>query len=188
MSVIQVLINLPVADLPRAREFYAALGFVVEDAPEQYAEKMASATLAPGVFVCLLTRDYFATFARKPVVNARAGTQVINALGLESRDAVDALVKKAAAAGGRECGKPREMDGGAVYLRNFVDPDGHQWEIHCMAEDGKAAKAKAAKAKAKAKAKQAAAKQAAKKKAAKPAAKPAAKKAAKKAVKKKAGS
>ena len=124
-------IQLPVADLEKSGAFYAALGFQPMPMPGPHADKMLYVALAENIGLLLLTRDFFATFTPNPVADARAGTQVINAMGMESREAVDALTKKAVAAGGAEIGEAREMDN-AVYFRFFADPDGHQWEVNFM--------------------------------------------------------
>ena len=75
----------------------------------------------------LLTRDYFATFTSKPVADAHAAAQVLLALTLESRAAVDAMVAAAAAAGGKADPRPA-TDLGWLYNRAFEDADGHTFE------------------------------------------------------------
>ena len=57
------------------------------------------------------------------------------ALSCGSRAEVDALVKKALAAGGQHAMDPQ--DHGFMYGWSFYDPDGHHWEVFWM--DPKAA-------------------------------------------------
>jgi predicted lactoylglutathione lyase len=55
--------------------------------------------IGDNIFAMLLVEKYFATFTTKPVADAKKGTEVLIALSLDSRDAVEAHVKKAVAAG-----------------------------------------------------------------------------------------
>jgi predicted lactoylglutathione lyase len=55
---------------------------------------------------------------------------VLNALSADSREAVDATLDKALAAGGKPW-KPA-MDLGFLYGGSFTDPDGHVWELTWM--------------------------------------------------------
>ena len=126
-----VAIQLPTADLKKSKAFYSALGFKVNDDFGPYADKMIHVELTEGASALFLTREFFSGFTRNSVADAQAATEVINALGVESREEVDALLQKAAAAGGELIGEAREMDN-AVYFGNFEDPDGHQWEVNFM--------------------------------------------------------
>ncbi len=72
----------------------------------------------------------FASYARRGVVDATAGTEVILVLGVETRDQVDKLASKAEAAGGSPVGTPR--DDGYRYQRGFTDLDGQHWEALCL--------------------------------------------------------
>ena len=47
-------------------------------------------------------------------------------VGVESRDAVDALVDRAVAAGGTD---GDSEDHGSMYGRSYNDLDGHSWQI-----------------------------------------------------------
>ncbi|MGZ6345774.1 MAG: VOC family protein, partial [Candidatus Limnocylindrales bacterium] len=47
---------------------------------------------------------------------------------VESREAVDAVLARAKAAGARLTGGPRERPWG-IYSGYFEDPDGHLWEV-----------------------------------------------------------
>lgn len=54
------------------------------------------------------------------------------ALGVESREAVDALVAKAVAGGAATPMPVNDM--GFMYQHGFEDLDGHQWEVFYMDE------------------------------------------------------
>ena len=52
-------------------------------------------------------------------------------MSADSREAVDAQVAKALAAGGKADPTPTQ-DYGFMYGRSFEDPDGHIWEVMWM--------------------------------------------------------
>jgi predicted lactoylglutathione lyase len=55
-------------------------------------------------------------------------------LALESREAVDAMNRAAAANGGQADANPPE-DLGFMYTRDIADPDGHLWAALWMKTD-----------------------------------------------------
>lgn len=124
----QIYINLPVRDLPRSKDFFAALGYGFN---AQFTdEKAACLVISQDICVMLLIEPFFAGFTGKPVADARKSTEVLLCLSCESREEVDAMVKKAWAAGGTV---PRTaVDHGFMYQHGFEDPDGHIWELAYM--------------------------------------------------------
>lgn len=123
-----IFVNLPVADVAASRAFWTQLGYRFN---EQFSDdKAACLVLGDTIFAMLLERDFFQSFSDKPAVDARTAVQVLNGLSVASRDAVDALVDAAVAAGGTE---PRPaQDHGSMYERGFGDLDGHEWEVMWM--------------------------------------------------------
>ncbi|WP_333572967.1 VOC family protein [Sphingomonas sp.] len=120
-----VFVNLPVADVPRATAFYEAIGCTKNP---QFSGPTASAmVLSESLTFMLLHRDFFQTFTPRAVADAQAVTEVLIALPLGDRAAVDALVAKAEAAGGTGDIRPVQ-DMGFMYGRTFTDPDGHIFE------------------------------------------------------------
>lgn len=123
-----VFINLPVADLARTRAFFTGLGFGFDD---RYAsEKAIAMKLAPDVTVMLLLRDFFQTFTPHAVADAHAVTEVLTAIDMPDRAAVDAVHARALDLGGRAVRAPE--DHGFMYAHAFADPDGHIWEPFWM--------------------------------------------------------
>lgn len=116
-------INLPVSDLARSRDFYAALGFEID--PRFSDDKAVAVKLGEGQVVMLLKREFFATFTDRPLVDPREGAQCLFAIQLGSRAEVDALVDAAAAQGSDQPHGPEDY--GFMYQRAFNDPDGHGW-------------------------------------------------------------
>ncbi|MFD1719282.1 VOC family protein [Georgenia deserti] len=123
-----IFVNLPVTDLDRAKRFYEGLGWEIN--PNFTDENAACVVIDENIFLMILTREYFATFTSKPIADPSATLQVETALSRDSREAVDALVEKAIAAGGSE---PRPaQDYGFMYGRDFEDPDGNKFSAVYM--------------------------------------------------------
>jgi predicted lactoylglutathione lyase len=120
-----IFVNLPVKDLAASTRFYKAIGC---EKNEQFSdEKAASMVWSDTITFQLLTHDYFATFAPKPIANPRESTGMLIALSRDSREEVDAITEAAAAAGGKADIRERQ-DMGFMYVRTFEDPDGHVFE------------------------------------------------------------
>jgi uncharacterized protein len=90
------------------------------------------------IHVMLLTHDKFRQFTPKKIADAREVSEVLICISADSRDAVDAMINRAQAGGGRTDPGPTQ-DYGFMYGRSFEDPDGHIWEVMWM--DVEAAKA-----------------------------------------------
>jgi predicted lactoylglutathione lyase len=120
----KIFVNLPVADLPRARAFYEAIGAANE--PKFTSDQAACMVLSDTIFVMLLTHPFFQGFTDKKIADAHNSCQVLLCISRESREDVDSITSQALAAGGRETRPAQDM--GMMYGRSFEDPDGHVWE------------------------------------------------------------
>lgn len=128
MMVKQIFVNLPVADLKASIAFFTRLGFSFK---QEFTDDTATCMIVgENIFAMLLMRERFAGFAPHPPADARAATEVLLALPLDSREAVDAMVREAVAAGGNTYNAP--LDHGFMYQHGFQDPDGHVWEVFQM--------------------------------------------------------
>lgn len=125
----QIFVNLPIRDMARSQAFFRALGF---DFNPQFTNEQGACLVVEkdSIYVMLLVEPFFATFTEKPVADARKATEVLVCLSCASREEVDALVRKAVAAGGRAYKAPQ--DHGFMYFHAFEDLDGHQWELMWM--------------------------------------------------------
>lgn len=124
----QIFINLPVKNLDRSVRFFTELGYSFN--PAFTDENATCMILGENLFAMLLVEKYFAGFVTKPLADAGTHTGSLIALPVDDREAVDALVARAVAAGGRA---PREpIDLGFMYQHGFEDPDGHVWEVFHM--------------------------------------------------------
>ena len=126
----QVFINLPVADLPKSRAFFEALGY--SHKPEFTDDTAACIVIDETIYVMLLTHPKFLQFTPKAICDTAKATEVIVCLSCSSRERADDLVAKAVAAGGTTSAPPKDY--GSMYQHSFSDPDGHQWELVYMGE------------------------------------------------------
>lgn len=124
-----IFVNLPVRDLGKSTAFYTALGGTVN--PQFSDDKAKSVMLSDAIGVMLLVHDRYREFTNRPIGDARRQSQVLIALSVDSRDAVDATLTLATAAGGSADPNPAQ-DHGFMYSRSVEDPDGNVWEITWM--------------------------------------------------------
>ena len=124
-----ILVNLPARDLAASKAFYVALGGTVN--PQFSGETSTSLMFTDAIGVMLLTHDHYREFTKRPIGDARRDSQAMFALTAVDRDAVDATLARAVAAGGRADPNPAQ-DLGFMYNRHIEDPDGYVWEIVWM--------------------------------------------------------
>jgi len=124
-----IFVNLPVRDLTASTAFYVALGGEVN--PQFSGEQSTSLMVSDAIGVMLLTHDHYRQFTQRPIGDARRESQVLLALSVESRDAVDATLARTTAAGGRAVPN-RAQDHGFMFGRSVEDPDGNVWEVMWM--------------------------------------------------------
>lgn len=123
-----IFVNLPVKDLKASMAFYKALGF--RNNPHFTDETAACMVWSDAIFVMLLTHSKWKTFTSRPIPPSTS-SEVLLALSLESRAAVDTMNDAAAANGGAADINPKQ-DLGFMYNRNLADLDGHVWEAMWM--------------------------------------------------------
>jgi predicted lactoylglutathione lyase len=119
-----MLVNLPVADVERSRRFFADLGYAFDD--RFSGEKAVTLVLGENQFAMLLQREAFDALHPLETADATKVKECVVCLTVDSRDAVDALVDRALAAGGTE---GDAEDHGSMYGRSYNDLDGHSWQI-----------------------------------------------------------
>lgn len=128
----QVIFNLPVKDLGRSKDFFAALGFGFNP---QFSNESAAFMIIveDSILAMLMTEDFFTSLTNKPVAQALEGNEVIICLSCESREEVDSMIAKATAAGARIPHPPE--DHGFMYDQGFEDLDGHLWNLVWMSPE-----------------------------------------------------
>jgi predicted lactoylglutathione lyase len=121
----QIFVNLPVKDIARSMQFFRQLGF---DFNMQFTDdKAACLIIGENIYAMLLKEEFFKNFTKKEIADSSKVTEVLIAIDVESKEAVDLLVQKAVRAGGTIYSEP--ADHGWMYQHSFADLDGHQWEI-----------------------------------------------------------
>ncbi|MRG59486.1 glyoxalase [Agromyces sp. CFH 90414] len=116
-----IFVNLTTTDLERAKAFYEALGWSIN--PQFTDENAACVVIDEHLYFMVLTREYFATFTDKQVVDPKTHAQVSLAITRDSREDVDDILAKGLAAGGTEPRDPQDL--GFMYSRDLDDPDGN---------------------------------------------------------------
>ena len=124
----QIFINLAVNDLQKSMDFYTALGFTNNP---QFSDDTAKCMVwSENIFVMLLTREKFASFATKPIADTKSGVAGFFSLSVDSVNEVNNIMVNGLKAGGIE---PNEMrDYGFMQQRTIEDFDGHTWEVFYM--------------------------------------------------------
>lgn len=125
----KLFVNIPVSDLQRSITFFEALGFNFN---RQFTSDSGTCMLVGEDAYCmLLTRERFAGFAHGRVVGDPAReTTALFTFSVDSREAVDEMVRRAVEAGGSAAGEPE--DHGFMYDWSFFDPDGHGFGVFWM--------------------------------------------------------
>ena len=124
----KLFVNLAVTDLDRTMAYWQGLGFVFN---RQFTDdKAACMVLSEEAYVMWLRRDFFATFTTRQICDTSQATESLLCLSADSREAVNALIEKAIATGGKPA-MPAQ-DHGFMYGSSFYDVDGHHWEVMWM--------------------------------------------------------
>lgn len=119
-----IFLNMPVADLPKSRTFFEALGFTFD---EQFSgDHAACLNIGPNIRAMLGTHATFGGFIDKPIAD-KSTNEVIISLECESADVVTQLSEKAFAQGARRVNDPEDQD--FMFSWGFEDLDGHIWDL-----------------------------------------------------------
>jgi predicted lactoylglutathione lyase len=125
----QTFVNLPVKDLARATEFFAAIGFTF--GPQFTDANATRMIVSDNTSVMLAVEPFFERFIEpQEIADTSKSREVIIGLSAASREQVDDLAEKALAAGGQSLGEPEDQ--GFMYMRGFRDLDRHQWSFIYM--------------------------------------------------------
>ncbi|MET3537536.1 VOC family protein [Chryseobacterium limigenitum] len=124
MKINQIYVNLPVKDIQKTKEFWTKLGFPIN---EQISDERAVCVIMnDNIYVMFLTEEHFQTFSERPVPKGDT-TQVLLAIGLNSREEVDQLVNTAVENGAYQHEEPQDY--GWMYHNSFWDINGHGWNV-----------------------------------------------------------
>jgi predicted lactoylglutathione lyase len=120
-----IVVHLSTKDVPRARAFYTALGFTVNEGMS--GEKHVCIIMSDTIQLMLSEESVFTTFSPRDLCDTSKYLEVLNCLQCSSRAEIDDLVRKAVAAGGTTVEEAE--DHGFMYQHSFLDPDGHAWNL-----------------------------------------------------------
>jgi predicted lactoylglutathione lyase len=123
-----IFVSFPVAKLAASKRFYEAIGFT--DNPQFSDDTTASMVWSETITVMLHTHAKWHQFTSRSIPPVTS-SEVMLAVSCDSREAVDAMNKAAAANGGAADVNPVK-DLGFMYNRSLADPDGHIWEAVWM--------------------------------------------------------
>lgn len=119
-----LFITCPVEDVRRSTAFYTALGWTLN--ADMSDQNVSCFQIAPEQYLMLGTRELYAMVGGTEdlVGGPDTPSKVTVSFDLGSREAVDDLVERAAAAGGRIGDTD---DYAFMYQRQFDDPDGYHY-------------------------------------------------------------
>ncbi|MEX2167858.1 MAG: VOC family protein [Pirellulales bacterium] len=124
----KIFVNLPVKDLKKSMDFFAALGYIFN--PQFTDETAACMVISEDIYAMLLTHAKFKEFTPNAICDATKSTEVLVCLSCENREQVGELTGKALAAGGKRHSEPK--DHGFMIQDGYQDLDGHIWELIYM--------------------------------------------------------
>jgi predicted lactoylglutathione lyase len=126
----QFWLNLPSKDLNKAKEFFTKIGFKINErhsSPQMLGLLMGQNQIALNIF----PEEIFKSFTRHTITNTKDSAEVLFSIAAANPAEVDAMAKKAVAAGGTLYAEPGEKDGW-MYGCGFTDLDGHRWNVLFM--------------------------------------------------------
>ncbi|MEK3775915.1 MULTISPECIES: VOC family protein [unclassified Paenibacillus] len=124
----KIWMNLPVKDVVKSTTFFNEIGFHGENVGNERAQLVIGSTT-----ILLFPDATFEKFTGAKIADTSHSAEVIFSIGADSREEVDAFIKKVELAGGTIFGKPGETDGW-MYGAGFADLDGHRWNLLYMDE------------------------------------------------------
>lgn len=130
MDLKSVTVALPTEDLGRAFLFYRdGIGLELAGDPEEGSDMPEPVTfvLRGRANLMLIPTGGFSWVSQGNAVADKGVSECIVDVGVQGRDEVDDLVKKAGEAGGEVTSPPKDEVWG--YSGAFRDPDGHVWMV-----------------------------------------------------------
>ncbi len=128
MSTKEIWINLPVKDVAKSKEFYKAIGFVLNTAHGNTNDSASFLIGEKNMVLMLFQEDVFKSFTKNNLTDTALSSEVLISLDSETRNGIDEMANKVEAAGGNVFSKPEETQGW-MYGCGFTDIDGHRWNM-----------------------------------------------------------
>lgn len=125
-----IFLNLAVKHLNKSINFFTELGFSFNS--KFTNEKAACLIIGENINVMLLVEEFYQTFTDKQICDTATASEVLISISMETREKVDGIMEKVLKAGGTHYLEAKDY--GWMYQRNFLDIDGHHWEVFYMDE------------------------------------------------------
>ncbi|QQL48911.1 VOC family protein [Mucilaginibacter ginkgonis] len=127
----ELWLNLPVADVAKARAFFKAIGFDTPDTPGNTANSGVVIVGTKKVAVMLFENQAFKNVTQNGLVDTATASEIMISFDVNSREAVGEVAQNVTAAGGHVFAPPAEIQGW-MYGCAFTDLDGHRWNALYM--------------------------------------------------------
>jgi len=132
MGRMSLFITCPVDNVERTTAFYTALGWTLNTKMSDH--NVSCFEIAPEQYVMLGSREMYASVGGTEDIigGPETPSKVTVSFDMDSREAVDQIIERAAAAGGR-IGDTDDYP--FMYQRQFDDPDGYHYSPFWMKPD-----------------------------------------------------
>ena len=124
-------INLPVKDVTKAKDFFIAIGFSLNEGPGNSEKSAAIKIGSKNVIMMLFEQNVFKQITGNGLTDTSASTEVLFSFDAESEAEVREIATKVENAGGTVFSKPASVQGW-MYGCGFTDLDGHRWNVLFM--------------------------------------------------------
>jgi len=126
-----IWINLPVKDVTKARDFFIAIGFKLNEGPGNTETSAAIKIGSKNIVLMLFEQNFFKNIAGNALTDTSKSSEVLFSFDAESEEEVNELAMKVEKAGGKVFSKPAAFQGW-MYGCAFCDLDGHRWNVLYM--------------------------------------------------------
>lgn len=121
----KTIINIPVKDLSRSKDFFSKLGFEIDTNLSD--DNALCLAINKETIVALLPNEHFAEATKSNTADTTSTHEVLISIPQTSEQTIDKIMKLALQNGGTEIHKPIRLK--HIYGRSFSDLDGHQWNL-----------------------------------------------------------
>lgn len=121
-------INLPVKNVVKARDFFVAIGFTLNEGPGNSENSAAIKIGSKNIILMLFEENFFKQIAQNNLTDTSKSSEVLFSFDAESEQEVRDLAGKVEKAGGTVFSKPAAFQGW-MYGCAFCDLDGHRWNV-----------------------------------------------------------
>jgi len=102
-----MFVNVPIRTLSESVRFWSAVGFTFN--PQFTSETTTCMIVSQDNYVMLLEDNDFRSFTDRTITDPKTSIEVMVALALDSREAVDAMMTQVLANGGSEYAEARDI-------------------------------------------------------------------------------